>query len=111
MCEGDCDTDDDCTKSAGLYCFDRDGFESVPNCEGDGRRGSDYCTSTNGGAGRPAATTMDPPPTSEDFLDIGEDDEAPTSSPAPILGLARSSYGVFDRSGYSSLEDYPFLVG
>ena len=32
MCEGDCDYDSDC--DAGLKCFQRDGYESVPGCSG-----------------------------------------------------------------------------
>ena len=65
MCEGDCDTDDDCTKSAGLYCFDRVGFDSVPGCEGDGRTGSDYCTNEGVGGlatGDDSGTTSWRPP-------------------------------------------------
>ncbi|CAL6391783.1 unnamed protein product [Bathycoccus prasinos] len=58
MCEGDCDKDSDC--DAGLKCFQRDGYESVPGCSGKGKKGWDYCTnvgvkaldsSRNGGTG------------------------------------------------------------
>jgi hypothetical protein len=58
MCEGDCDHDSDC--DAGLKCFQRDGYESVPGCSGKGKKGWDYCTnvgvkaldsSRNGGTG------------------------------------------------------------
>ena len=42
MCEGDCDKDSDC--DAGLKCFERDGYESVPGCSGSGKKGWDYCT-------------------------------------------------------------------
>ena len=38
---GDCDTDADC--KSGLYCFQRDGFETVPGCRGAGIIGYDYC--------------------------------------------------------------------
>ena len=36
LCEGDCDYDSDC--DAGLRCFQRDGYESVPGCSGSGKR-------------------------------------------------------------------------
>jgi hypothetical protein len=45
-CQGDCDSDDDCAE--GLYCFDDDGPETVPGCNGVRRSTStgkvDYCT-------------------------------------------------------------------
>jgi hypothetical protein len=41
LCEGDCDYDSDC--DAGLRCFQRDGYESVPGCSGSGKKGWDYC--------------------------------------------------------------------
>ena len=40
-CEGDCDSNSDC--KAGLRCFHRKAFESVPGCSGDGVRSMDYC--------------------------------------------------------------------
>ena len=40
-CEGDCDSDSDCAE--GLTCFQRDGKEAVPGCNGEGDSGSDYC--------------------------------------------------------------------
>ena len=40
-CEGDCDTDHDCT--AGLVCFQRDGNTQVPGCSGNGVAQWDYC--------------------------------------------------------------------
>ena len=40
-CQGDCDTDADCQRS--LRCFQRNAFESVPNCNGFGTEGTDYC--------------------------------------------------------------------
>ena len=40
-CEGDCDRDSDC--SGNLKCFQRNGLESVPGCEGEGENGKDYC--------------------------------------------------------------------
>ena len=40
-CEGDCDSDVDC--SEGLVCELRNGFATVPGCDGMGRSGSDYC--------------------------------------------------------------------
>jgi len=46
LCQGDCDEDADCGE--GLYCFERDGFEEVPGCEGPGEEGVDYCVGTEG---------------------------------------------------------------
>ena len=40
-CEGDCDSDSDC--KAGLTCFQRSGYVSVPGCSGGGTSGYDYC--------------------------------------------------------------------
>lgn len=33
MCEGDCDTNDDCEGE--LICYQRDSYENVPGCEGN----------------------------------------------------------------------------
>ena len=44
LCEGDCDTDEECTDN--LICHQRGGstgLTEVPGCEGTGRRGTDYC--------------------------------------------------------------------
>jgi len=41
-CEGDCDTDDDC--EGRLVCFQRDGGEPVPGCEGNSRSRTDFCS-------------------------------------------------------------------
>lgn len=51
MCDGDCDTDDDC--DGNLRCFFRDDFESVPGCDSPfpdqiGEYGLDYCFDTTG---------------------------------------------------------------
>lgn len=43
-CEGDCDKNADC-EGDGL-CFQRDGFEEVPGCNGHGAMGADYCVSS-----------------------------------------------------------------
>lgn len=40
-CQGDCDGDEDCAFN--LYCFQRDSFEAVPGCTGQGSSGRDYC--------------------------------------------------------------------
>ncbi|CAJ1933102.1 unnamed protein product [Cylindrotheca closterium] len=43
MCEGDCDSDNDCMDN--LICRQRDGTESVPGCNGSGNNpGTDFCT-------------------------------------------------------------------
>eukprot|EP00980_Cylindrotheca_fusiformis_P002673 scaffold624_cov150-Cylindrotheca_fusiformis.AAC.6 len=43
LCVGDCDRDGDC--ESGLYCFQRDEYESVPGCSGGSSDSSkvDYC--------------------------------------------------------------------
>ena len=41
VCEGDCDGDENC--EGDLICFQRDGSEPVPGCNGMGARGGDYC--------------------------------------------------------------------
>ena len=40
-CQADCDSDKDC--ASGLKCFQRNGNEKVPGCEGSAVRGADYC--------------------------------------------------------------------
>jgi hypothetical protein len=48
LCQGDCDDDDDCAD--GFVCSQRDAFESVPGCFGEGlaedREGKDICMKT-----------------------------------------------------------------
>eukprot|EP00980_Cylindrotheca_fusiformis_P002671 scaffold624_cov150-Cylindrotheca_fusiformis.AAC.4 len=65
-CVGDCDRDGDC--QSGLYCFQRDAYESVPGCSGGSsdRSKVDYCIPRN------SAPTPAPAPT-------------PTSSRPPLL--------------------------
>jgi hypothetical protein len=49
-CSGDCDDDSSC--DGDLKCFQRDNFERVPGCAGNGQDGWDYCVSrqeTDGG--------------------------------------------------------------
>ena len=44
-CQGDCDKDSDCDH--GLYCFQRNGTNPVPGCEGGGLSDvadGDFCT-------------------------------------------------------------------
>jgi len=41
LCEGDCDSDNECEGS--LLCFQRANDESVPGCPGEGSIGTDYC--------------------------------------------------------------------
>jgi len=41
LCEGDCDSDEDC--SGDLVCYQRDAYEQVPGCIGWGSAGTDYC--------------------------------------------------------------------
>jgi len=42
LCEGDCDSDNDC--GAGSYCFERNEYEAVPGCSGRGKYDYDYCS-------------------------------------------------------------------
>jgi len=42
QCEGDCDNDSDCVQP--LVCYQREGNELVPGCEGSGISNFDYCT-------------------------------------------------------------------
>jgi hypothetical protein len=44
-CEGDCDRNSDCL--SGLKCFQRGGYEKIPGCKGNGKRGWDYCYDPN----------------------------------------------------------------
>lgn len=60
-CQGDCDSDNDC--SEGLFCYHRDGNEPVPGClggENDTSR-TDYCTAIV-----PVPAPVNPP-TMDDF--------------------------------------------
>ena len=41
MCAGDCDTDDDC--AGVLVCYQKDGFGTVPGCEGSSSSRTDFC--------------------------------------------------------------------
>ena len=45
LCEGDCDSDDDCQGS--LVCFQRDEYTPVPGCDGEGGYDKDYCSFTS----------------------------------------------------------------
>merc|ERR1712157_431536 len=44
-CEGDCDYDYHC--AAGLKCFQRSGYTTVPGCVGEGKKSYDYCVPEN----------------------------------------------------------------
>jgi V8-like Glu-specific endopeptidase len=44
-CDGDCDGDGEC--AVGLLCFQRDGSEAVPGCDGAGGSAQDYCYDPN----------------------------------------------------------------
>uniref|UniRef100_A0A7S4N0E7 Uncharacterized protein n=1 Tax=Odontella aurita TaxID=265563 RepID=A0A7S4N0E7_9STRA len=43
LCRGDCDQDGHCAD--GLVCFERDNYDPVPGCSGDGQWAKDYCYS------------------------------------------------------------------
>lgn len=57
LCEGDCDNYDEC--EGDLECFERDGFEPVPGCAGDGEYGHDYCVKPGNLAVEDLGTTPD----------------------------------------------------
>jgi hypothetical protein len=62
LCQGDCDTDDDCLDE--LVCFQREYLERVPGCSGQGTASYDYCVAPIGGSvavddGEVAACTDD----------------------------------------------------
>jgi len=44
-CQADCDSDEQC--DGDLVCFERDAFEAVPGCLGDGTKEWDYCVDPN----------------------------------------------------------------
>jgi hypothetical protein len=41
LCEGDCDSDEDCMDA--LICYQRDGGEETPGCLGNDDTANDYC--------------------------------------------------------------------
>ncbi|CAB9521159.1 beta-induced protein ig-h3 [Seminavis robusta] len=62
LCQGDCDTDEDCLDE--LLCYQRDYQEMVPGCSGRGETSYDYCVSPLGGSygfavGEVVACTLD----------------------------------------------------
>jgi len=76
-CEGDCDGDSECDE--GLVCQSRDGNETIPDCEGFAREGSDYCRYPDS-----EAPSTSPPPSSSPSVSlkpIGKEPNADTSSP------------------------------
>jgi len=72
VCEGDCDSDEDC--DVGLICFQREAFQEVPGCNGGEQEDSmtDYCIID------PSLSTTYPPTTSPPTL-------APTAIPTSIM--------------------------
>ena len=57
LCEGDCDNDGEC--AGDLICYQRNGYTSVPGCNGEGRRGKDYCYDLNLGCNGEAGSGND----------------------------------------------------
>jgi len=96
-CEGDCDTDDDCEQ--GLVCFQRVGLSltAVPDCDGQGQGGFDYCFRDALAGPRPtnAPTTVSPTtgPTTNAPSTASPTSKPSTSSPtaAPITALPTSA--------------------
>ena len=41
LCEGNCRSDEQC--EGDLVCFERKGFVAVPGCDGQGKKGRNYC--------------------------------------------------------------------
>ena len=58
VCSGDCDSDSQC--EGGATCFQRDGYEAVPGCRGQGHTTWDYCVAPETGAD----VLVDVPPSS-----------------------------------------------
>jgi hypothetical protein len=75
-CQGDCDNDDDC--QTGLECFQRGGYEAVPGCSGQGKKGWDYCIAAklySGGGTCPSGMT----PFSGGCIDVAEQEPSECS--------------------------------
>lgn len=94
LCTGDCDSDFDCERD--LICEQRDGFDAIPGCTGNGVGGIDYCrfpyvTSATEEAASATATT-NPTPEELDVLD-GNDVQGTASptTPAPITSTPITS--------------------
>jgi len=77
VCEGDCDTDDDC--DIGLVCFQREAFDNVPGCNNGDMDASltDYCI-----VDPTLITTFPPAPTDISTTDM------PTDIPTTTLPTA-----------------------
>lgn len=58
LCEGDCDTNDDC--EGDLVCYQRSKYESVPGCSGGefDSYNNDYCIDPNGGGSGITSTSF-----------------------------------------------------
>lgn len=71
-CEGRCAHDGQCEDH--LRCFQREGFESVPNCSGRGERGVGYCygpmPTPPGPPAPPVNVSPPPPPTSSNLPEL-----------------------------------------
>ena len=69
-CEGDCDSDSDCEE--GMVCVDRNGYEAVAGCSGEGGDrdlyGKDICVPTSPPV--PTPTKSPTPPTPTDCVDF-----------------------------------------
>ncbi|KAL7543207.1 hypothetical protein ACHAXR_012486, partial [Thalassiosira sp. AJA248-18] len=74
-CQGDCDSDAECDTDAGLICFERNGYEPVPGCDGIGISATDYCAFPP--VSSPSPTQYSPSGYSESYLGICENSNEP----------------------------------
>ena len=80
VCEGDCDTDDDC--APGLKCFLRNRGDPVPGCYGDLSRGGDYCV-VDPNAPKPTNNPTNPPTMKPTNRPTNQPTNKPTPAPVP----------------------------
>ena len=118
LCQGDCDSDDDCQD--GLICFFRDPDEPVPGCLGDDSSRSDYCI-PDPNALPAASPTLDPNELPAEFLTITPDVQ-PAASPsvssfpfptsvAPTVNIGSSASLTTTAPTLSlGFSDYPSTV-
>jgi len=98
-CQGSCFYDTDCME--GLRCFQRDGYEEVPGCSGQGKNSANYCISD---ANWEAVVSNAPLPATM----IPSDEQAllvttvPSMAETPTATVAASDAGTADATMNSS---------
>ena len=95
-CQGDCDSDVDCQRS--LRCFQRNGFESVPNCNGFGTEGTDYCACFDD-----EATLTDHSAGAAAYFVNGAFSYL---QPNGVIGRSSSCTADFDLAGQTNYQDF-----